>query len=113
MNVKIRSIRIVPIALLILLSLTNLYLGLITYPKVGFVNYLIFSLVYLVLGLILMSRIPFAELIGFISAIAILFIYPVIINFNKLHPWSSGAMSSFNAIIIISCGILLLLKIKD
>jgi len=110
MSVKLR---IVPVALLSLLSLTNLYLGFISCPKAGFVNYLIFSLVYLIMGLLFIYKIPFAELIGFISTIVILFIYPVIINFNNLHPSSSGAMGSLNAILIISCGILLLLKIKD
>ena len=36
-----------------------------------------------------------------------------IIDFKNLHPSSSGLMSIINAIILIACFILLLLKIKD
>jgi hypothetical protein len=113
MDYKIKSIRFIPIVLLLPLFVINLYLGFITYPHKSFVNYLIFSIVYLVLGLLLMSRIRFAELIGLIITIAIFFIYPVILDFKNLHPSSSGILSIFNALVMISCFILLLLKIKD
>jgi hypothetical protein len=113
MKSKVRSIRIIPIVLLFILFVLNLYLGFITYPDVGFINYLIFSIIYLVLGLLLTSNIKFSDLIVFIATLAILFIYPVIIDFKHLHPSSSGIMSTINAIILIACFILVLLKIKD
>lgn len=107
------SIRIIPIILLFLLFVSNLYLGVITYPCSSFVNYLIFSIVYVVLGLLFISKIRFAELIGLIVTIAIFIIYPAILDFKNLHPSSSGILSIFNAIVMISCFILLLLKIKN
>jgi hypothetical protein len=113
MNSKIKSIRIIPIVLLFLLFASNLYLGFITYPDASFVNYVIFSIIYLALGLLLTSNIKFSELIVFIATLVILIIYPVIIDFKNLHPSSSGLMSIINAIILIACFILLLLKIKD
>jgi integral membrane sensor domain MASE1 len=113
MVLKIRSIRFIPIGLLLLLFVSNLYLGLITYPYVIYVKYVIFSVIYLALGLVLMSKLRFAELVGFIVSLAILFIYPIIQDFKNLHPWSSGVLSSFNAIVIVSCFLLLMLKIKD
>ena len=113
MSFKIRSIRIIPIILLFLLFVTNLYLGFITFPDASFVNYVIFSMIYLALGLLLTSKIKFSELIVFIATLAILFIYPMIIDFKNLHPSSSGFMSAINAIILIACFILLMLKIKD
>ncbi len=113
MKSKIRSIRFIPIVLLLILFGSNLYLGFITYPHTSFVDYLIFSAVYLALGLLLISKIRFAELIGLIITLAIFFIYPVMLDFRNLHPWSSGVLSTFNAIVIISCFILLMLKIKD
>jgi hypothetical protein len=103
----------VPIFLLLVLFISNLYLGFITYPHDSYVNYLIFCAVYLALGLLLISKIRFAELIGLIITLAIFFIYPVILDFKNLHPWSSGVLSTFNAIVIISCFILLMLKVKD
>lgn len=108
-----RSIRIIPIGLLFLLFISNLYLGFIAIPNHGFVNYLIFSVVYLAVGFILITKIRFAELIGFLIPLAIFFIYPMMLDFKNLHPWSSGILSMFNAIVIISCFILLLLKLKN
>jgi hypothetical protein len=112
MGYKIRSIRFIPIVLLLILFVSNLYLGFITYPHVSYVSYLIFSAVYLALGFLLISKIRFAELIGLIITLAIFFIYPMMLDFKNLHPWSSGVLSTFNAIVIISCFILLLLKVK-
>jgi hypothetical protein len=110
---KITSIRIIPTALLLLLFVSNLYLGLITNPDPSFIKYLMFSVIYLILGLLLISKMKFAELIGLLTTFLVFFIYPVILDFENLHPWSSGIMSTFNGIVIISCFILLLLKIKD
>jgi hypothetical protein len=113
MDNKTISIRIIPIVLLLLLFVANLYLGLITKPDPGFFKYLIFSVVYLILSLLLIKKIRFAELIGLLFTLAIFFIYPVVLDFKHLHPWSSGVLSTFNGIVIIACFILLLLKIKD
>ena len=112
MGYKIKSIRFVPIVLLLILFISNLYLGVITYPYASYVDYLIFSAVYLILGFLLISKIKFAELIGLVITLAIFFIYPVMLDFKNLHPWSSGVLSTFNAIVIISCFILLMLKVK-
>jgi len=111
MSYKIRSIYLIPIVLLLLLFVSDLYLGFITYPHASFVSYLTFSAVYLALILLLISKIRFADLIGLIITIAIFFIYPVILDFKNLHPSSLGVLSIFNAIVMISCFILLLLKV--
>jgi hypothetical protein len=107
------SIRIIPIILLGLLFASNLYLGFITYPNSSFLKYLIFGIVYFVLGILFISKIRFAELIGLIVTIAIFFIYPTILDFKNLHASSAGVLSIFNAIVMISCFILLLLKVKN
>lgn len=112
MGYKNISIRIIPIILLFLLFVSNLYLGVITYPFKSFINYLIFSIVYFTMGLLLISKIKFAELIILMVTIAIFFIFPAILDFKNLHPSSSGILSTFNAIVMISCFILLLLKVK-
>jgi hypothetical protein len=113
MGYKNISILTVTIGLILLLFVSNLYLGFITYPNRSFFNYLIFSIVYFVLGLLFISKIRFAELIGLIFTIAIFFIYPAIVDLNNLHPSSAGVLSIFNAIVMISCFILLLLKVKN
>jgi hypothetical protein len=107
-----RSIRHIPVFLLLLLFVSNLYLGIITIPNPAFVKYIIFSAIYLTTGVLLISKIRFAELIGFLIPLAILFVYPIIIDFKDLHPWSSGVLGAFNAMVMICCFILVLLKIK-
>ena len=104
--------RSVPIMILLLLFVSNLYLGCVNYPYPGFIKYLIFSIVYLSLAILLLSKVRFAELTGFLIPLAILFVYPVVLDFRNLNPWSSGLLSAFNAIVIICCFILLLLKLK-
>jgi len=113
MSLKIGTTRLLPILIVLFLFISNLYLGIITYTYVSFTKYLIFSIVYLGLGFILISKIKFAELIGLIITLAILFVYPAVMDFKNLHPWSSGLLSAFNAIVIISCFFLLMLKVKD
>ncbi len=108
-----RSIRFIPIVLLLLLFVSNLYLGLITIPHPAFIKYLIFSAIYLMLGVLLATKIRFAELIGFLIPLGILLVYPMVLDFRNLHPWSSALLSAFNAISIICCFILVLLKIKS
>jgi hypothetical protein len=105
------SIRSIPAGLLILLCVLNLYLGIITRPDPGFVMYLVFGAVYLTLGVMVISKIRFALLLGFIITLALLFIYPLLVDFKNLNPWSSGIMGAIDAIIVICCLILLLLKL--
>jgi hypothetical protein len=100
-----RSIRIIPIGLLFLLFVANLYIGILASPGHG--------AVYLTVGLLMISKFRFAELTGFLVPIAIFFIYPIMPDFKNLHPWTSGIMSMFNATIMICCFILLILKIKN
>jgi hypothetical protein len=104
------AIRSIPTGLLLLTGALNLFLGIITRPDPSFGVYLIFSIVYFALGVLLISKIRFAELIGLIFTLAILFIYPLIVEFKNLDPWSSGIMGAIDAIVIICCLILLLLK---
>lgn len=113
MGNKINTIRIIPVFLLLLLFVSNLYLGITASPNTNLVKYLIFSVIYLILGLLLISKIKFADLIGLLITLLIFFIYPVIMDFKNLHSWTSGIMSTFNGIVTISCFIMLLLKIKD
>ena len=108
-----RTIRIIPILLLFLLFGLNLYLGIITKPHPSFIKYLIFSAIYLMLGVLLISKIRFADLLGVLFPLAIFFIYPLIIDFKNLNPWSSGILASINAIVMISCFILVMNKIKS
>jgi len=107
---KAIPIRYFPAGLLLLLCVLNLYLGIITRPDSSFVMYIIFGVVYFTLGLLLISKIRFAELIGLIIPLVILFIYPFIVDFKNLHPWSSGFMGAIDAIVVICCLILILLR---
>ena len=108
-----RSIRFIPIILVFLLFGINLYLGIITRPHPSFIKYLVFSAIYLMLGLVLISNIKFADMLGVLIHLAIFFIYPAILDFKNLHPWSSGIMAAINAIVLISCFYSVLIKIKS
>jgi hypothetical protein len=107
-----KSIRIIPIILLFLLFGSNLYLGIITRPDPSFIKYLAFSAVYLIVGISLVSKIRFGDLLGVLIPLVIFLIYPLILDFKNLHPWSSGILAAMNAIVMISCFILVLLKLK-
>jgi hypothetical protein len=108
-----RAIYFLPSGLLLLLCVLNFYLGFITEPAAGFVVYFAFGLVYLAIGVLMISRFRFAEFLGLIFSLAILFSYPLLVGFEKMNPWSSGIMGGVNAIIFISCLMLLLLKVKN
>ncbi len=108
-----KAIYYVPAGLLLLLCIFNFYLGINTRPDKDFVVYLVFGIVYFALGVLLVSRFRFAELLGLLVTLAILFSYPLLVGFEKMNPWSSGIMGGINAIIFISCLILVLLKIKN
>jgi len=108
-----RSIRFIPVILLVLLFGLNLYLGVIAKLHPVFVKYLVFSVIYLILGVLLISKIRYADVLGFLIPLAIFFIYPLILDFKDLHPWSSGILAALNTIVMISCFISLLLKIKN
>jgi hypothetical protein len=108
-----KAIYLLPTGLLLLLCLLNFYLGFITRPDKGFLVYLVFGVIYFALGVILFSKIRFAELLGLIMTLALLFIYPLLIGFENLNPWTSGLMGGIDAIVVICCLVLLLLKIKS
>jgi len=108
-----KAIYFLPTGLLLLLCVLNFYLGFITRPDSGFVIYLVFGVVYFALGVLLISRFRFAELLGLLMTLALLFIYPLLIGFENMNPWTSGIMGGIDAIVVICCLVLLLLKIKN
>ena len=75
--------------------------------------FMVFGIVYFTLGVLLISKMRFAELLGFIVPLAILFIYPLVVDFKNLRPWSSGFLGAIDAIVVISCLILFMMKIKN
>jgi len=108
-----KTIHYLPTSLLLLLSGLNLYLGIITNPNPGFVIYLVFGVVYITLGVLLITKMRCADLLGFIIPLAIVFIYPLIVDFKNLHPWSSGFLGAINAVVVLCCLYLLLVKVKN
>ena len=108
-----KTIHYLPTSLLLLLSGFNLYLGIITNPDPGFVIYLVFGVVYITLGVLLITKMRCADLLGFIIPLAIVFIYPLIVDFKNLHPWSSGFLGATNAVVVLCYLYLLLVKIKN
>jgi hypothetical protein len=108
-----RSIYYLPVSLLLLLCALNLYLGIITKPDPGFFIYVLFGVIYFVLGALVMCKRKSALWIVFILPLAILILYPVTVSFKNLHPWSSGFLGAINAMVVICCLILIMLRIKD
>jgi len=109
----VKAIHYLPTSLLVLLCVLNLYLGIITKPDPSFVMYMVFGVVYFTLGVLLISKLRCAELLGFIIPLTILFIYPIIVDFKNLHPWSSGFLGAINAVVVLCYLYLLLVKIKN
>jgi hypothetical protein len=105
------SIRHISSGLLLLLFALHLYLGIITMPDSSYVMYLVFGIIYFALGMLFLSKFRYAELLGLIITSGILFIYPAIVNLKYLNPWSSGVMGAIDAILIICCLLMLLLKL--
>jgi hypothetical protein len=108
-----KAIPYLPTSLLLFLCGLNLYLAIIAGPEHSFMMFMIFSVVYLTLGVLFIRKIKFAELVGFIFSFAIIFVYPSIVDFENLHPWSSGLLGAINAIVAIYCLYLLMIRIKD
>jgi hypothetical protein len=106
-----KSIRYFPAGLLVLLFVLNIYIGIIASPDPGFIMNIVFGAVYLSLGWLLISKFRFAELVVFIISLAIFFIYPMVADFTYIGVWSSGIMGGIDAIVIICCLILLMLKL--
>jgi hypothetical protein len=106
-----KAIRYFPAGLLLLLCVLNIYLGIITKPDPSFAMYIVFGVVYFTLGVLLISKFRFSELLGFIITLAIVFIYPLVVEFKNLNPWSSGIMGAIDAIVVIFCLILLMMKL--
>lgn len=108
-----RPIRLIPTLLAFLLFGLNLYLAIINRSQSEFVKYLVFSGIYLLLAMVLISKFRFSDLLGILIPLAIFFVYPAIIDFKDLHPWSSGILAAINAIVMISCFFSVLIKIKS
>ena len=108
-----KAIHYLPVGLLLLLCILNLYLGIITKPDPSFVMYIVFGVVYFTLGVLLISKMRGSEILGFIIPLAIVFIYPLIVDFKNLHPWSSGFLGATNALVVLFYLYLLLAKIKN
>jgi hypothetical protein len=107
-----KAIRYLSAAPLLLLCILNLYIGIIAIPEPGFVWFIVFGILFFTLGALVISKIRFAPWISFLVPFAILFIYPLIVDFKELTPWSSGIMGAFDAIVVICALIILLNKIK-
>jgi hypothetical protein len=105
------SIRNLSAGFLFILFALNLYIGIISGPGHSFVMNIVFGVVYFTLGSLLISRFRFAELLGFIVTSAILFIYPMLVDFTGLSVWWSGILAGIDAIVLISCLLMLLLKL--
>jgi hypothetical protein len=108
---KMKTIPYLPIGLLLLLCFLNLYQGIITRPDPNFVMYIVFAIVYLTVGVLVISKIRFASWLGFIIPLAVLFIYPIMVDFKHLNPWSSGIMGAMDATIVLYFLYQLLMKI--
>jgi hypothetical protein len=106
-----KAIPYLPTGLLLLLCVLNLYLGIISRPDHGFVMYIVFGLVYLTLDVLVISKIRLASWLGFVIPLAILFIYPLMVDFKHLNPWSSGFMGAVDALVVIYFLYLLLMKL--
>jgi hypothetical protein len=108
-----RSIRLIPILLVFLISGLNLYLGIIARSQSDLIKYSVFSGIYLMLAVVLISKFRFSDMVGILIPLAIFFVYPAIMDFKDLHPWSSGFLAAINAIVMISCFFSVLIKIKS
>jgi hypothetical protein len=106
-----KAIPYLPTGLLLLLCVLNLYLGIITRPDPSFVMYIVFGIGYLALDVLVICKIRLASWLGFIIPLAVLFIYPLMVGFKHLNPWSSGFMGAMNALVVIYFLYLLLMKL--
>jgi hypothetical protein len=111
-NNRLKTIRFLAAALLFLTAVLHLYIAIITKPDPGFIMYIVFSLIYLALGILLVSKIKLAVWFGLLIPLAVLIIYPFVVSFKNLNPWSSGILAAIDATIAICCFVLLLLRIK-
>jgi hypothetical protein len=106
-----KTIAYIPSGLLLLLCILNFYLGIISQPDPGFAMYIVFGIVYLVLDVLVNSKIRHASWLGFIIPLAVLFVYPVLVDFKHLNPWSSGFMGALDGLVVIYFLYLLLMKL--
>jgi hypothetical protein len=106
-----KAIAYIPTGLLLLLCLLNFYLGIVTRPEPGFIMYIVFGIVFLALDILVNSKIRYASWLGFIIPLAVLFIYPMLVDFRYLNPWSSGFMGGLDALVVIYFLYLLLMKL--
>ena len=106
-----KTIAYIPSGLLLLLCLLNFYLGIISQPDPGFIMYIVFGIVYLVLDVLVNTKIRYGSWLGFIIPLAVLFVYPVLVDFKHLNPWASGFMGALDGLVVIYFLYLLLMKL--
>ena len=106
-----KTIPYLPAGLLLLFCLVNLYMGIFIKPEHNLIVCTVFGIIYLTLLLIVIRKIRLAPWLGFIIPFAVLFIYPVLVDFNHLKPWSSGAMGAIDGTIVLYFLYQLLLKV--
>lgn len=108
-----KTIRNISIALLFILSGWNFYLGISTNPLKGYMMYFVFGTGFLTLGAVLVSKIKAAPPVGLLLSIAIFFLYPILADLSNFTPWTAGIMAAADAIILICCLILILVRLKN
>jgi hypothetical protein len=109
----VKTVRNISIGLLFILSAWNFYLGISTNPLKGYMMYFVFGAAFLTLGAVLVSKIKAAPPVGLIISVAILFLYPMMADLQNFTPWTSGIMAAVDAIVIICCLVMVLVKIKN
>lgn len=105
------SVRSLSAGLLFFLFAWNLYLGIITKPDHSFLIYIGFCIAFFALAALLLSKFKFAEFIVFILSLAVLIIYPIIVDFINLTPFLSGIMAGIVVIILICSLLLVMLRL--
>jgi len=93
------------------LAVANFYLGFTTSPGESFIMYFVFGFIYFFGGILVSGKTRFASLIGLILPVAILIIYPLLVNFIHFTPWSAGFMAAANVIVVIGSFFLVLINL--
>lgn len=100
-----------PAGLLLLFCLLNFYVGIFIKPEHNLLVCIFFGIIYITLFLIVIRKIRLAPWFGFLIPFVVLLIYPALIDFNHLKPWSTGAMGALDGTIVLYFLYQLLLKL--
>jgi hypothetical protein len=106
-----KSIPLIPTGLLFLLCVLNFYLGIISWPDPHLIMFLVFGIVYLTLDILVIRKMRTATWLGFIIPLAILFIYPLLVDFKQLNPVSAGFLGATNGLVTLYFLYMLLMKL--